>query len=261
MLDLCRLCGGHTQKVMTGVVLRKHQVNYYDCPECGYVQVEKPHWLREAYENPITDSDTGIIDRNYTNSKIVYLLSLFIFGIKKYKNAIILDYAGGYGILVRILRGYGLRAYWSDKYCVNIFAKDACHQLIPSDESGLKEVDMLTAFEVFEHFEKSKEEIKEVLSISDVVLISTRLLSKKPPEINDWWYYGTDHGQHIGFYRLKTLEFIAKKNNYMLISDGVAYHCFSRKRQINKLMFILVVFVSKISVSKLFSLAVFRSKK
>ena len=47
MLDLCRLCGGRAQKVMTGFILRKHQVNYYDCPECGYVQVEKPHWIQE----------------------------------------------------------------------------------------------------------------------------------------------------------------------------------------------------------------------
>jgi len=31
------------------------------------------------------------------------------------------------------------------------------------------------------------------------------------PKTSEWWYYGTEHGQHISFYSEKTLRYIAQK--------------------------------------------------
>ena len=83
---------------------------------------------------------------------------------------------------------------------------------------------MLSAFEVFEHFEDPKNEIENLLSISSNILFTTNLISDKMPNINEWWYYGVEHGQHIGFYRTKTLHFLASKYNLNFVTDGVSNH-------------------------------------
>ncbi|MDZ7771643.1 MAG: hypothetical protein U5K31_02725 [Balneolaceae bacterium] len=47
------------------------------------------------------------------------------------------------------------------------------------------------------------------------------------PRISDWWYYGTEHGQHIGFYRLTTLKYLARRFEKYLASDGISCHLLS----------------------------------
>jgi len=62
------------------------------------MQTEEPCWLSEAYKDPIDISDTGYVARNISLSqKITVLLSLFFD-----KKAKFLDYAGGYGLFVRL---------------------------------------------------------------------------------------------------------------------------------------------------------------
>jgi len=41
-----------------------------------------------------------------------------------------------------------------------------------------------------------------------------------------WWYYGLHHGQHIGFYRLKTLQYLAEKYGKALYTNGKSCHLF-----------------------------------
>jgi hypothetical protein len=239
MTELCRLCGANPNFVMTGLVLQKYKVRYFDCPTCGYVQTEKPYWLAEAYEQPINKYDTGIISRNYQNSILVYFLSLLMFRLK-YKKIRHVDYAGGYGILVGLLREFGITSHWHDKYCKNVFADQ-----FPWD--GNKSVDLLSAFEVFEHFENPNLEIGELLAHSKNIIFSTRLISDEIPKIGEWWYYGEEHGQHIGFYRKKTLQFVAKKNHLNLLSDGVAIHCLSEMRP-SLMLFKMACAVSRVNM-------------
>jgi hypothetical protein len=54
--------------------------------------------------------------------------------------------------------------------------------------------------------------------------------TKKGNQYHFGMYYGLDHGQHIGFYRVQTLEWIARRYNKNLISDGRNYHLFSDKK-------------------------------
>jgi len=202
--------------------MEKHTISYFDCPNCGYVQTESPFWLKEAYESPINNSDTGLLTRNYQNSLLVYYLLILIFR-RKFKKIRHLDYAGGYGVLVGLLREFKIKSHWHDKYCNNLFAKD-----FEWDQAG-NGVDIVSAFEVFEHFENPRDEIITLLSYSSNIVFTTHIISDIIPEVCDWWYYGEAHGQHIGFYRRKTLEYVAKKYDLKLLTDGVSIHLFTRE--------------------------------
>ena len=229
---------------MSGRILNKHDINYYDCTSCGYVQTENPFWLKEAYAEVINNMDTGIMERNYTNSKFIFLL--YILYLKKIYSSdfTVLDYAGGYGVLVRLLRDLGVNAYWDDKFCDNIFAKGLT---IPSG----RRPSMLTAFEVFEHFADPITELNDIFKISDNIFCSTLLISEDVPNIGDWWYYGVDHGQHIGFFRFRTLEYIAKLNGVKLVSDGRSYHLFYKDSSFRFNLFKFLSLISKISFNKI----------
>ena len=86
-------------------------MDYYECASCGYVQTESPHWLAQAYSSAINDSDTGIMKRNLYNRRII-LGALHLLGET---SGAMLDCAGGYGMLVRLLRDDGVDAFWYDK--------------------------------------------------------------------------------------------------------------------------------------------------
>ena len=60
------------------------------------------------------------------------------------------------------------------------------------------------------------------------------------PKPNEWAYYGLNHGQHISFYNLKTLHYIAKKYNLNLYSNGKTLHLFTEKRLSNSLFNLLL---------------------
>jgi hypothetical protein len=181
------------------------------------VQTESPHWLAQAYGNAINDSDTGIVARNLSNSQIV-LSTLLTLGCLK---DVLVDSAGGYGILVRMMRDHGVDAYWTDPYCQNLVSKGF--------EYRGQRAALVTAFESFEHYVNPLEELDKLLDIAPNVLLSTELIADPAPLQKDWWYYGQEHGQHIGFFRLKTLQWLAKKRGKFLCSNGTSYHLITDK--------------------------------
>lgn len=210
----CRCCASSSAYIFSGELIG-HQVGYYECEVCGYVQTESPHWLEQAYGTAINDSDTGIMGRNQSNAQIV-LSTLLTLGCLE---DVLVDSAGGYGILVRLLRDLGVDALWSDRYCQNLVAKGFEHH-------G-QHASLVTAFESFEHYVHPLEELDRLLAIAPNVLLSTELISQPTPTQNNWWYYGREHGQHIGFFRLKTLQWLAKAKGKYLYSNGTSYHLFS----------------------------------
>jgi hypothetical protein len=190
-------------------------VKYFECDSSGYVQTEHPYWLERSYSEPINRSDTGILGRTALNARIVVMV---LRSLGK-RGGTVVDCAGGYGILVRMLRDYGLEALWADKYCANLLARGFEYR-------GGK-AELVTSFEAFEHFVDPVSELKDQLSISSNVLLSTALIPDPAPGHNDWWYYGSDHGQHIGFFRRRTLKYLAEKFGKRLVSDGRWYHLFA----------------------------------
>ena len=114
----CKICSSQVIPFCTKILLKKYSISYYQCPNCGLIQTERPYWLKEAYSSAIIDSDTGLISRNIILSKISSIIILLFSG----KNSKVLDYAGGYGIMTRLLRNIGIDCYLQDKYAKNILA-------------------------------------------------------------------------------------------------------------------------------------------
>ncbi len=239
----CRACDSATRPLWRGKLLDM-KVQYFECPTCKYVQTEQPHWLERAYAEAINDSDTGIMARNVANARIV-IGTLWAMGAL---DGIVVDYAGGYGILVRLLRDYGVDALWSDPYCENRVARGFEHRGQPAT--------LVTAFEAFEHFIEPTKELTRMLAIAPNLLLSTMLVPTPPPPHDDWWYYGREHGQHVGLFRLETLEMLARKSGKVLISDGHFYHLVAENglsRRLWKLMLRFNRYVPRLVANRLTS--------
>ena len=93
-----------------------------------------------------------------------------------------------------------------------------------------KHFDLATAFEVFEHLEDPSGVFNLLFKHADHLLITTSLLPSPAPALTDWWYYGPEHGQHISFYTIKSLQTIADAHQRFFYSNGRDFHFFSRKR-------------------------------
>jgi len=211
----CRACGNCSAYLQGGIILQE-SIQYFECDKCGYVQTQYPDWLDKAYSDTINTSDTGLLARNQFNSRVV-LGTLMLLGNLSGR---VVDYAGGYGILVRALRDFGVDASWMDPYCENLLAKGF------EFEKGSDTI-LTTAFEAFEHLVNPVEDIRKMFELSPNLLVSTDLIADPAPVQSDWWYYGADHGQHIGFFRVRTLQVLADRHEKYLYTNGVNYHLFT----------------------------------
>ena len=232
----CMICGGASNLHFNAQVLNKHDVNYYHCEDCLFLQTEKPFWLDEAYSESMNLSDTGIMVRNINLSQITTLIVYFFYDKKKS----FLDFAGGYGALTRMLRDIGFDFYWMDKFSNNLLARGFEH-------NSINQYELVTAFEAFEHFEYPLKEIERILELTDSILFSTDLTSEVIPKPTEWWYYGLDHGQHIAFFNKKTLEYIAKKYQLNLYTNNSSVHLLTRK-EINKYFFWFVMKLNRLGI-------------
>jgi glycosyltransferase involved in cell wall biosynthesis len=214
----CNICKSTSNLFSEYQILGKHHIKYYQCTECGFVQTESPYWLEEAYSDAIADSDVGLVYRNLQLSA----LTTRMIGNHFNSEASFLDYGGGYGLFVRLMRDQGFDFHWEDKFCQNIFAKDfVLNQQI--------KYELVTAFEVLEHLVDPLTEIESMMKISGNILFSTELLPAHNPRPGEWWYYAPQTGQHISIYSTLSLQKIAKKLDLNYYSDGNSYHLFSQK--------------------------------
>lgn len=228
----CKICRHTVSQVFEAEVLRKYQVKYYHCSQCGFIQPEEPHWLQEAYESPLNTEDTGILKRNeYFRSRVsLLLLDLFKGGGK------FLDYGGGYGVFTRLMRDIGFDYFWQDKYAKNILAKGFTHKEGETYQA-------ITAFEVFEHLLDVHQELDEMLQYSDTIIFSTLLNGETIPKL-DWWYYAFNHGQHISLFSRKSLEMLAASKGLNFYTNGINLHLFTKKKYSN-FQFKLRIFFAK----------------
>lgn len=224
--ETCRACGSSIARNSFQGRLRDLEINFYECTQCSYVQTQQPTWLDEAYAEPINASDTGILTRQQSNLKLV-VATLALLGSRKGR---VVDCAGGYGILVRMLRDVGVDAYWSDPYAANLVAKGF--------EYRGGSTKLVTAFEAFEHFINPSQELERLCAIAPNILLTTTRIPSPTPLPSDWWYYGLEHGQHVGFFRADTLRYLAKRHGLNLLTDGHSNHLLSRRKLSGKLWFL-----------------------
>jgi len=69
-----------------------------------------------------------------------------------------------------------------------------------------------------------------MLRISKNIIFTTGLLPQDITKPHEWWYYGLKHSQHISFYSVNTLEFIAQKYGLNFLTNG-RIHLFSENNQ------------------------------
>lgn len=217
----CHICNHNLTLFATAQIANRHKAHYYKCDFCNHIQTEKPYWLDRDYSEPINQSDIGLASRNILLAKKARAIISVLFN----RRGIFMDYAGGYGLFVRLMRDYGLDFFRCEKYCPNLFA-----QGFDADDKEQVQYEMVTAFEVFEHFEKPLEEIDNMLKFSRSILFTTELVPVSFPKPGEWWYYGLDHGQHISLYSQRSLAIIAQKFHLQLYSDGKSLHLLTEKK-------------------------------
>jgi hypothetical protein len=214
----CKVCSSESQAFAKARILGKYDIQYFRCPSCGFVQTEKPYWLAESYSEAINRTDVGLVRRNIEQSRLLrVLIPLLADPDRRF-----VDYGGGYGMLVRLMRDGGFDFYWQDAHCENLFAQDFV-------AAAGANYELLTAFEVIEHLEDPRAGLEEMLGYADMVLLGTYLLPEPCPRPGDWWYYGLDHGQHIAFQSRTSLQALAAAAGAQLCSNGVNLHLVSRR--------------------------------
>lgn len=205
------------QPLFRAEIMRKYDVQYYYCSQCSLIQTEQPFWLDEAYSRSLAECDTGLMERNLHNALRVSAVVRTIAGT----HARVVDVAGGYGILTRLLRDIGFDCVWDDKYSENIIAPG--FESIPDRGGG----DVCCAFEVLEHIEDPVLFMRETEKQYGCrfLLFSTELFCDMPDRT--WPYYAFNTGQHISFYSRKTLKTIANSMGWSYQALPRNLHLFS----------------------------------
>lgn len=222
----CKICSHKSDRIFISKILGKYDVSYFRCDKCLFIQTEEPFWLAEAYSSgAISALDVGIMSRNLRllNKTQNILRRLF----SDFTNFSAVDYGGGHGIFVRMMRDKGFNFYRQDLHAENLYAR----YFDIDDLLGKHKFNILTAFEVFEHLPNPIVEITKMFSHSDIILLSTELQpSTDISRLKDWWYIGQESGQHISFYTKDSFLKIAKETDSYYYTDSVNLHILSKMK-------------------------------
>ena len=208
----CRLCGAGTTWAFNGVMLSKYEVAYHTCTGCGSLQTEPPHWLNEAYSDPTARIDPGAARRTLDCFVLVDIVA------RLFKCRTLLDFGGNTGFLCRLLRDRGYSAYSFDRHVTPTYVPQFVGS--PADR-----YDLLSAFEVIEHFDHPASELDQIFAARPkIVLASTELYLGQAA---DWWYLAPAEGQHVFFYSRRAIGLIAARYGYDVMI-GTRFLLFSR---------------------------------
>lgn len=215
----CRLCGESAPIAFIRPVYDVSAVAYYHCDSCGFTETEEPSWLERAYETPIHASDTGMVRRNLAMQGV---LAVFMW-LMRIDESLGLDYAGGYGLLTRLMRDIGYDFRHLDPFAPNLFAAQAEW----SETCGAPTV--VSALEYLEHLVEPVEEFGNVTALNPRYIVTSTVVNPYagPPD-PEWWYLAPQSGQHVGFFMPPTLVELGRRTGYPYVSVGPEYQLFSQ---------------------------------
>jgi hypothetical protein len=208
----CRVCDGTLIfKWALKVLNNKYDAHYYECMNCGVLQIPNPYWLEESYKEENLPReftlDSERFRRNF--SAYSYLVALLQAGCFP-SNPSILDYGGGYGLLTQMFVDSGCDAWTSDSHVISPFlASDRYIGDIKSlaDHS----FDIIVSLEVFEHLVNPLEIgtiLIKKLKKNGTLVISTSLY-KPGIHAQSWVYLAREGGQHITFWTKQAISHFA----------------------------------------------------
>lgn len=216
-MAVCRLCNGSATAVFETTVLAHHEVAFFRCSACGSLQTEEPYWLTEAYESALVNSDTGAVYRSLSCQAAIMVVAKIM-----RLNGAFLDYGGGGGLLCRLLRDVGLKAFTYDKYADPIYARAFSHDV---SDFGIGTLSMISAIEVFEHCAAPFKDLNSLFVARPEILFATTIPYRN--EGANWWYISSHSGQHVFFYSSKALRWLGEQFGYSYMGVD-CYHIFCR---------------------------------
>jgi hypothetical protein len=211
---VCRLCGAEAQLRGQQRMLR-YQVAIFQCPVCDLMQTEDPYWIAEAYSKALTLLDTGAVQRGQLTAGLTLGIARLL-GLGR--DARCIDYGGGHGLYVRMMRDRGFDFRWTDRYAENLFARGFDGDLQTPH-------DLLTTFEVFEHLVDVGTDIATLFEPGHRFALVGTLLHNGYQD--GWWYFTNRTGQHVAFYSPRTLRYVASRYGYSVLV-GPEYSLFIR---------------------------------
>ena len=211
----CKICSEKSVPFATATVLARHEARFVQCTSCGFMCIEAPTWRDEAYAQPINSTDIGLLSRNVSLARrSARLVSTFFDASGDF-----LDFGGGYGVFVRLMRDQGFRFQLHDEHTPNLFAPG-----LSVSAEAMSHYELITAFEVIEHLLDPLDQVRRLLDHTGSLLFTTELLPTPAPPPNDWWYYGLEHGQHVSFFTQDSLRELATRTRRRYLTDGGTLH-------------------------------------
>lgn len=206
----CRVCGADANLVGVQRLLGRHDVRFFLCPSCDFWFSEEPWWLSEAYGASVASLDTGAVRRCLGIHRTLLSVLIRLFG----SSAVYVDWAGGPGLLTRLMRDSGLDFYWQDAYSENVYARGFEWTRVNGRAASA-----VTAIEVFEHLVSPPEFVDGLLEETgtDTIVFSQEL--HHGPDM-EWWFLAPQTGQHIAFYTTRTLKELGRQFGLTLYSAG-----------------------------------------